>query len=279
MQCRALWDGTDAVRHRDIELSYACQRTVLGPALAPHFVELSLDADTRAWLDAALDRPHGRVRELLRRGLGHVVSPFDANGLLGTCPMRVLGTDQARQLLGGRVGGRLLDIGAGNGDVTAELAPLFDEVVTTELAAPMARRLSRRGLRSHAVDLSCDALPEPGPFDAVALLNVLDRTRYPSTLLDRALGLLAPGGLLIVAVPLPLSPTAFVGAASVDPEEPLPEARGEGFEAAVNALWDGLFAPRALRLECLTRVPYLSGGGRSRPVYVLDDALFVCRAP
>ena len=43
-----------------------------------------------------------------------------------------------------RVGGVLLDIGAGDGSVTAQLATLFDSVVATEARCPPACRLHSR---------------------------------------------------------------------------------------------------------------------------------------
>lgn len=46
----------------------------------------------------------------------------------------------------------LLDIGAGDGNVTRRLAPLFDEVHATETSAPMCWRLSRAGFRVLGVD-------------------------------------------------------------------------------------------------------------------------------
>ena len=49
----------------------------------------------------------------------------------------------------------LLDIGAGDGNVTAKLAPLFKKVVVTELSTPMVRRLEGQGYTTfHTADLT-----------------------------------------------------------------------------------------------------------------------------
>jgi hypothetical protein len=88
---------------------------------------------------------------------------------------------------------RLLDIGAGTGGVTAQLAPLFADTVVTEASARCVGRLERRGFTAvHCTDPTAEALgpTAPGepsrPFDVVALFNVLDRCPAPLDLLRRA---------------------------------------------------------------------------------------------
>jgi hypothetical protein len=61
----------------------------------------------------------------------------------------------------------------------------------------------------------------------------------------------------------------------VDQEEPLPRSR-DSWEAAANQLYEELLVPLGLEAERLTRIPYLSHGDDRRPLYVLDDALFLC---
>ncbi len=259
------------------ELRYACDASRLGAALAETFVELDADADTRAFLAELERRPTGALRAWVRRRLGGVISDYDANALLDTHDMRVLGTEQWRALLGEHAGGRLLDLGAGDGRVTDTLAPLFDEVVTSELSRGMARRLRKRGYDCWLGDVAEDSPPESfGRFHVVSLLNLLDRCRRPLTLLRHAAELLEPAGRLIVAVPLPLAPHVHVGAATVDPEELLPIERSS-FEAGANRLAQDLFAPHDLVVRRWTRAPYLCRGDAQRPIWSLDDAIFVLR--
>jgi len=259
------------------ELRYACDVSHLRAALADAFVELDADADTRAFIADLELQPTGALRAWARRRLGGVVSDYDANALLDTHDMRVLGTAQWRTLLGAGIGGRLLDLGAGDGRVTDTLAPLFDEVVTNELSSGMTRRLRKRGYDCWLGDLAEETPPESfGRFDVVAMLNLLDRCRRPLTLLRRATELLEPGGRLIVAMPLPLSPHVHVGAATVDPEELLPIDRSS-FEAAAQKLAEALFATQNLSVEHWTRAPYLCRGDARHPILSLDDAIFVLR--
>lgn len=261
------------LRYRDIALRYDAELARLPLELRSAFVELDADSSTRAWIDAALARPNPRARIVLRNLAMTLLSIYDANGLTNIYQDRVLSTAQWRRLPG--VGGvRLLDVGAGDGEVTRELAALFAEVATTELSRPMARRLRGKGFTCHQCDIAFEPIDGPGGFDVVALQNVLDRTTHPLRLLDRAQHLLAVGGRLVVAVPVPIQPVVFIGRARFDPVEMLPLGMPD-FESAVTALHAQVFGPRGYRVTALARAPYLCRGGARSPVQVLDDAIFV----
>src|SRR4051812_16826539 len=92
--------------------------------LRARFVELRADAGTRAFLLRAEQNRHGALRTWLHRVLRHTLSDFDVNGLLDMYPMHLLSTGQWQELLGPRSIARCLDVGAGSGDVSVELAPL-----------------------------------------------------------------------------------------------------------------------------------------------------------
>ncbi|UJR79469.1 methyltransferase-like protein 9 [Sandaracinus amylolyticus] len=251
---------------------------VLPASLASRYLARPDDADTRAWLDANASRPHGALATMVHRTLRRVASDYDVDAWLGMHPMHLLGTSSWRALLGAeRLGGALLDVGAGNGDVTATLAPLFDRVVATETSRPMVRRLRAKGFDAHAIDLATGSLPETSPrFRAIALLDVLDRCARPRSLLDAALAALEPRGALIIASPLPMRPHVDVGGHTVDPDEPL-GVEGERFEDALVSLVETLLAPRGLEVERWTRAPYLARGDHDAPLHVLDDVVLVAR--
>jgi 16S rRNA A1518/A1519 N6-dimethyltransferase RsmA/KsgA/DIM1 with predicted DNA glycosylase/AP lyase activity len=67
-------------------------------------------------------------------------------GWMGFGKMHVVSTEQCRLLLGEGLES-LLDVGAGEGSVTDCMAPLFQNVVTTEASPSMAQRLRERGYR------------------------------------------------------------------------------------------------------------------------------------
>ncbi|MCB9597775.1 MAG: methyltransferase domain-containing protein [Sandaracinaceae bacterium] len=217
---------------------------------------------------------HGALRDALRRTLRRVVSDFDADGLLGTHPMALFGEASWRDLLGPRR--RLLDVGAGSGDVTVHARATVGEIVTTELSAPMARRLRRLGFTCHQVDLAWRTPAGLGRFDAVSLCNVLDRCERPRSLLRAAASVLEPGGALVATVPLPARPHFDVGAATIDPDEPL-GGEGDDFESALVDLVERTFEPSGLTLERLARAPYLSRG-RDDALHRLDAAVIVLSA-
>lgn len=254
-------------------LNYTVDTARLDPALREAWRPLQADAATRAWIAQAEQQPLGRARLLWRDLLATRMGFYDANGLAGVGSDWLLGRAQWSQLLDVR-GGQLLDIGAGDGAVTGELAAHYHAITTTETAPRMARRLRARGWHCVQSDLAFDATQARGPFDAIALLNVLDRSTHPLRLLAAARRRLAPEGRLIVALPIPLRPVAFVDGARFAPAESLPAA-GPAFEIAANALHAQLFAPLGLQLRGFARAPYLNRGAWGAAYQALDDAIFV----
>lgn len=259
--------------YRNLALEYGADLDRLPDDLRRAFIRLELDPGTRDWMDDAFARPDSRLRTTLRNVLAWFVGFYDANGLANVGQDRLLGPGQWRRLLGDG-GGRLLDVGAGDGAVTSGLAPLFDEVCTTELSAPLARRLRARGYACHRRDIAFESCTDLGRFDLVALQNVIDRTTHPLRLLDRALSLLAHDGRLVVAVPIPVQAVVFIDGLRFAPAESLPADIAD-FESAVTALHAQLFATRGLRVAALARAPYLCRGPGRSPVRRLDDAIFV----
>lgn len=255
---------------------YDCDLAQLNPDLARLFLRLEEDDAARAFLSQA---PHGKLQTLAHDLFGHVLSDYDTNALLGCFPMHLLSVTQWRALLDGHETTRLLDIGAGSGDVLSALAPLFREVVTTETSRGMSRKLRARGYTCHRVDLAEESLPGGATetFDVVSLLHVIDRAKRPLTLLERATARVERGGLLIVAVPLPLSTHVHVAGGTVDAEEVLPPCGARTWEPAVCSLVTRVIRPLGVTVERVARAPYLSRGDARAPSYALDDAIVVAR--
>ena len=263
--------------HPGHKLHYDCSLEELPSTYREAWLRLAPDAATAGYLARAERQRLSLLSTTLVRLASFYFSDYVVNGLLGTYPMHLASTDQWKRLIGSRPGGRLLDVGAGSGEVTRELAPLFDEVTVTETARSMTWRLSRLGYRVHFADL-CDQAPPGGPFDAVALLNVLDRCQRPSALLDAALALLRPAGKLLLSLPLPYDPVAYDGPYLVDPEDPL-ACRGDTWTAAATSLVQDVLTPRGLVLQAITRLPYLTGGDARRALVVLDAVVVVAIQP
>lgn len=275
--------GVDETR-MGVDLRYSCDLSLLGE-LAEFFVPSALDAEGEAFLAAALKRSHTRAAYWAHRVLTLLMSDFDANALLGMYPVFLLSTPQAQQLLevarpGGLGTARLLDIGAGSGDVTTRLAPLVDGVACTEVSRQMARRLRRRGFACWQGRVGegapGDPLLESPAFDVVALSNVIDRASRPRSLLGSVVRHLPAGGLLLLSTPLPYAPFFYEGPVTREPVERL-NVPTQSWEEALGELWRNELAPLGLELRAFTRLPYLSGGDVQYPAYVLDDAVLVCR--
>lgn len=259
--------------YRDLSLRYSVDLARLPAELQSVFVELDADDSTRAWIDAAYAKPNSRGKILLRDLAMLFVNFYDANGLTNSFQDRLLSTAQWQRLLG-EGGVRLLDVGAGDGEVTRQLTPLFADVSATEVSKPMVRRLRSKGYRSHHCDIAFAGIDDPGGFDVVALQNVIDRTTHPLRLIENAFELLGEEGRVVIATPMPLQPEVYAGSRRVMPEELLP-VDAPDFESAVSALYEEVFAPRGYRVTAFTRAPYLCSGSAKAPVEVLDDAIFV----
>lgn len=250
------------------------------------FIGLSIDAETRAFLDSCNARP---CVDAIASALRSILSVTDVNALLFRGGMFVLSTAQARLLLGLNDGGKsslsLLDVGAGDGGVTSRLSPLFESVEATEISWGMVLRLHLRGFRARgATDLSPRSFPASGTYDCVALLNLLDRCDTPMDMLRGAARLVrARTGRVLVALVLPFSDFVEDGAKRRQPREPLEMggARcGDGatFEVSLAAFIQRILPRAGLELESLSRVPYLCRGDSRRAYYVLSDAIMVLRA-
>ena len=97
------------------------------------------------------------------------------------------------------VPGRLLDVGAGRGDLGVVLAAKGWNVTGLEPSAQACEEGRRRGLRMVNGTLGNAKLE--GPFDAVVFQHALEHVVEPREDLGRALELLRRGGLLLVTVP------------------------------------------------------------------------------
>eukprot|EP00936_MAST-01D_sp_MAST-1D-sp1_P001702 g1702.t1 len=219
--------------------TYAARLEALAPSLRAVFVHLDCDEGTQRFI--AAHPPHNKVQELCRDMLSLFVPRVDAAALLGMHEMHVLGEQSFARLLAVDGSGssnkcqtRLLDVGAGTGAVTAQLAPLFADVHTTEVSWPCLRSLRNKGLQPvHSANLGSRAItalasrPSQAPqgwgggetgadvdmyadgnfgFDVISLCNVLDRVHDPAQMLRQAQALLAPSGKMLITAAIPFVP-------------------------------------------------------------------------
>jgi SAM-dependent methyltransferase len=98
--------------------------------------------------------------------------------------------------------GRLLDVGAGSGDLGVALGAVGWKAVGLEPSREGCRRGRSRGLEMVEGTLETVDPAELGSgYDAVVFQHALEHVVEPTDDLARARGLLRPGGLLVVASP------------------------------------------------------------------------------
>ncbi|XP_066603398.1 protein-L-histidine N-pros-methyltransferase [Prorops nasuta] len=214
-----------------------------------------------------------------RSALSWFISRTSINGLLGRGSMHVFSGEQFQKLMdaSGFTGPwhSLVDLGAGDGAITAHVAHFFEKVYATEISPPMRWSLAKRKFTV----LDVERWDEKGPFNVVFCLNLLDRCDKPSTLLRRLKASLAPGGRLVVALVLPFVPYVEVGdRGDHKPSEYLP-IKGSGLENQIAGLIDRVFTPLGLFCLAWSKLPYLCEGDLGQAYYFLDDVVFVLEAP
>lgn len=100
--------------------------------------------------------------------------------------------------------GRVLEVAAGTGLFSVEIAPRVGELVATDYAEAMVRRVRAKVEEAGLENVRCEvadltALPyAPGSFDAVVAANVLHLVPDAGEALRSLRGVLRPGGKLVV---------------------------------------------------------------------------------
>ena len=189
--------------------------------------------------------------------------------------------------------GTLLDVGAGAGSVTAQLAPYATTVVATETAAMNVWSLKNYGfaalssgtLHDHELRAALEGAghvtdpQSPLTFDIVSCFNVLDRCDTPVSLLNQMVSLLNPhSGRLILSIVLPYHASVEVGGGWETPSEFLqaPFDDNAPFESWVLWFVATFLTPAGLQVLSWSRVPYISPGNSHHAFFVLYNAVFVC---
>lgn len=107
--------------------------------------------------------------------------------------------NEIRRLRTGKVRGRILDVGCGDG----RLFPVLEEFGAVEGIEPdpATRAMNgRSGRRIHHAPFRAP-LPVAGKFDLILMLDVLEHLDDPIESLNLARSVLAPGGILLITVP------------------------------------------------------------------------------
>jgi SAM-dependent methyltransferase len=116
----------------------------------------------------------------------------------------VLDRRQFKKLLAGIPGSSLaaLDVGGGDGwmlNTLRSVEPRIRRTVVVDLDASAKARAEARGHESFVSRI--EDFDDPGPFDVVLLLNLIEHVADPGAVLRRLASLLSPGGVILVKTP------------------------------------------------------------------------------
>lgn len=164
----------------------------------------------------------------------------------------------------------MIDLGAGDGKVTAVMADSFHRIYATEMSTQMQKQLLQRGYE--VLDIESW---KTNSYDVISCLNLLDRCDRPMTLLRDIRSALKPDGYVVVASVFPYSPYVEANTAlDFRPTEKLSIA-SSSVEEHINQLVNNVFKPTGFSLHSVSRVPYLCEGDLTTSFYVLHDVIFV----
>lgn len=264
-------------------------RTHLVPEeMAAKFIHFSDDDETKEFLENSKEKSDQLLTQLFHSIakciLSWAMNKTSINGLLQRGSMFVFSQPQFQQLLGitaDWTAESLLDLGAGDGSVTRQMAQHFRNVYVTEMSSTMLWRLQEQGYSVLGIDdwaaLTSDSdSVNPHQYDVISCLNLLDRCERPLQLLQQIHASLRPSsGRLLLAVVLPFS--SYVETASDHCPNQHLHVSGETFEQQLSSLVRDVLAPVGFEVERFTKLPYLSEGDLYHSYYVLYDAVFVLR--
>lgn len=98
----------------------------------------------------------------------------------------------------GRLPGRWLDVGLGNGALMTTAAEYGYEVVGLDARRAVVEMIRRLGFEAHTTDITH---LEASPFDVISMADVLEHMPFPRDALSRAHRLLVDGGTLFLSMP------------------------------------------------------------------------------
>lgn len=268
-------------RNDDHQYWYSFDRAKVTDDVCERFIQFHQDEETQQFLSNCYEKADWLFTQLYysvaKSVLGWFMTSTSINGLLRRGSMFVFSQEQLKQLLqieDGWRGQNLLDLGAGDGEVTDKMARYYSQVYATEVSSTMVWRLQEKNYKILGLDEWDNGTIT---FDLIGCLNLLDRCNKPMSILHSIRKVLTPGvGKAIVAVVLPFKPYVEQDSKDHSPEEKL-LIQGQNFEEQVQFFIKKVFEPAGFNVEKFSRLPYLCEGDLHQSFYLLDDAVFVLK--
>jgi len=233
--------------------------------LESKFVELELDKETQEFIDNCSNNFYQLAKaSLLRPVLKYFYTVTDANAILGTGKMFLLSKNHIKYLLENQTFENMLDIGAGDGNVTSQFKDIIKGKITCTEASPnMINVLKNKGFDTQE-DIS-------GDYELIGLLNVLDRCDKPISILKSIQKIKKK--FVIISIVLPFRGFYTEGLNKLPQIEKVIGSYKE-WEESVHRL-SRLFLDLGFNIEKISRLPYLSEGNFKSNMYSLDTAIFI----
>ncbi|KAM3729088.1 Protein-L-histidine N-pros-methyltransferase [Dirofilaria immitis] len=263
---------------------YYIDRTAVTSYMLKKFHQLYMDEDVEVFLDNSLETSNSICLQiyyaLVTSLLSMMLTKTSINGLLGRGGMHLFSLNQLEQFLDISTewtshDKKLLDLGAGDGQITAIMARLYRTVSVTEVSKVMEWRLKQRGFNVVPTDI----WHQFGAYHLISALNLLDRHYNPSLLLAQLHSMtLRSESLLLLAVVLPLHQyVEFHPTSRTHRPDIKISIKGKTFEEQASSLVTDVLEPAGFELLKWSKLPYLCEGDFRRPFYHLDDAVFLLR--
>uniref|UniRef100_A0A8R1XQ91 DREV methyltransferase n=1 Tax=Onchocerca volvulus TaxID=6282 RepID=A0A8R1XQ91_ONCVO len=263
---------------------YYIDKTAVTSYMLEKFHQFYMDEDVEIFLDNSLETSNSLCLQicyaLVTSFLSVLLTKTSINGILFRGGMHLFSLNQLQEFL--EIPDEwishdkmLLDLGAGDGQITAVMARLYNIVSVTEASKVMEWRLKHRGFRV----VSMDMWHQSGTYHLISALNLLDRHYNPSLLLAQLHSMtLRSKSLLLLAVVLPLHQyVEFHPTSRTNRPDIKISIKGKTFEEQANSLVTDILEPAGFELLKWGKLPYLSEGDLRRPFYRLDDAVFLLK--
>lgn len=176
---------------------YRVNKNLLKDELREKFYQLTFDDETEEFIASCLKRSDlSWKRYLCLIFLWPILRLFmsvtSLYGLFECGAMFLFSREHLKQFLSYRnekfaplinedkfIGDNLLDIGAGDGNITSKLSPFFRHTYVTEKSSTMQKRLTERNYinldADNWFDVNDPITGQPIKFEIISYLNVLDR--------------------------------------------------------------------------------------------------------
>jgi len=244
------------------------------------YVEMFEDEETKEFIKSSIAQADSWLLQTWYNIAKSIMSWFyltqtDMNGYLQRGTMFVISTEQFKLLLShanihldGNNGSKMIDLGAGDGNITINFKKMFQDIYATETSKPMQKLLSAKNITV----LPIEEWGSKHKYDFISCLNLLDRCDNPRDIIEEMKNSLNSNGIILVALVLPFKP--FVEVRNSRQPNQLLNIEGSTFVEQAQSFVE-LMKTFGFKLESWTRLPYLCEGDLLHSVYYLDDAVFL----